>query len=301
VDEDVIYSKNRLGLRGDEFPANPEKHIIIFTVGGSTTECKLLSDQNTWTELLKNKLSSTCPQIWINNAGFDGHTTMGHLVLIRDHLVKLKPDYILLLTGANDIELGGYNLQERQVMKKIDFSSFRNFYLSVCNYSKAASLILNLYRYRLSSRKGLIHNESNVNAEVKNIPKEERMKRLNTQNKFLEAYRSRLNQLISLCRANHIKPILLTQPYLGGDCYDPATGKYLGDLRTGDYNTGSQAEVLEKYNDVVRDFSTKGILVIDLAKLIPKNSEYYYDFIHFTNKGSEEVANILYRQLKDSF
>jgi lysophospholipase L1-like esterase len=272
----------------------------VFTVGGSTTECKLLSNDDTWTELLKEKLKPNCSKIWMNNAGFDGHTTIGHLVLVKDYLVKLKPSSIIFLAGANDVELTGPREQERQNMKTVDFSSFRNFYLSLCNHSKAASLILNLYRYKLSSNKGLIHNESNLSAPIVRITKEQRIERLNRQQIYLDGYRSRLQLLMNMCSDNHIKPILLTQPYLGGETIDPATGKYLGNFQAGAYNTASQAEVLEKYNDVVREFQSQGIRVIDLAHMIPKNSIYYYDFIHFTNEGARQVSEILYRELKDS-
>jgi hypothetical protein len=300
VDENVTYSKNNIGFRGEAFPGQTNDRITIFTVGGSTTECKLLSDSNTWTALLNEKMKPTCPQIWMNNAGFDGHTTMGHIVLVKDYLLKLKPSYIIFLTGANDIELNGLNVQERQTMKTIDFSSFRNFYLSLCNHSKAASLILNIYRFKLSSNKGLIHNDSNLSAPIKKMTKEDRTERLNLQGKYLDGYRSRLDTLINLCVTNHIKPILLTQPYLGGETIDPETGKYLGDFKAGAFNTASQAEVLEKYNDVVREFQAKGIRVIDLARMLPKNSIYYYDFIHFTNEGAQKVSDILYAELRDS-
>jgi len=213
VDENVTYSRNNIGFRGEEYPTNPANRITLFTVGGSTTECKLLSDDDTWTELLKEKLKPNCSQIWMNNAGFDGHTTIGHLVLVKDYLLKLKPSSIIFLTGANDVELTGPMEQERQNMKTVDFSSFRNFYLSLCNHSKAASLILNLYRYKLSSNKGLIHNESNLSAPIVRITKEKRIERLNRQQIYLDGYKSRLQLLMNLCSDNHIKPILLTKPY----------------------------------------------------------------------------------------
>ena len=62
-------------------------------------------------------------------------------------------------------------------------------------------------------------------------------------------------------------------------------------------NSLLQEKILELYNDVIRSDSAR-ILVIDLARKMPKNSEYYYDFIHFTNKGAEKVADILASELK---
>jgi hypothetical protein len=37
----------------------------------------------------------------------------------------------------------------------------------------------------------------------------------------------------------------------------------------------------------------KNVAVIDLAKLLPKSSLYFYDRPHFTNAGTEKVAEII--------
>ena len=58
-----------------------------------------------------------------------------------------------------------------------------------------------------------------------------------------------------------------------------------------------QEKVLELYNDVLRSDSSR-IIVIDLARKMPKDSRYYYDFIHFTNEGAEKVAEILAGELQ---
>jgi hypothetical protein len=42
----------------------------------------------------------------------------------------------------------------------------------------------------------------------------------------------------------------------------------------------------------------KGVLVIDLAREMPKNSNYYYDLTHYTNTGAEKVADIISRDLQ---
>ena len=53
-------------------------------------------------------------------------------------------------------------------------------------------------------------------------------------------------------------------------------------------------EVLELYNDVVRQRGREaGVLVIDLAREMPKNSAYYYDLMHYTNAGAALVADIV--------
>ncbi len=64
-------------------------------------------------------------------------------------------------------------------------------------------------------------------------------------------------------------------------------------------NSALQEKILELYNDVLRNDSSR-ITVIDLARKMPKNSRYYYDFIHFTNEGAEKVAEILAEELQKS-
>ena len=54
---------------------------------------------------------------------------------------------------------------------------------------------------------------------------------------------------------------------------------------------------LELYNDVLRSYSNR-LPVIDLSREMPKNSKYYYDFIHFTNEGAQLVSKILFTHLE---
>lgn len=54
-------------------------------------------------------------------------------------------------------------------------------------------------------------------------------------------------------------------------------------------------EILQQYNQETKDIASKNnIPVIDLAELMPKNSLYYYDFIHYTNEGAAVVSQIIF-------
>ena len=58
-----------------------------------------------------------------------------------------------------------------------------------------------------------------------------------------------------------------------------------------------QEQVLEEYNNVVRLFQNQAA-VIDLSKLMPKNTAYFYDFIHYNKKGAVKVAELISPELK---
>jgi hypothetical protein len=56
------------------------------------------------------------------------------------------------------------------------------------------------------------------------------------------------------------------------------------------------------YNDVLRKIRSEyKVHVIDLARELPKSSKYFYDLYHYNNAGAEEVAKILYKELKPIF
>ena len=56
--------------------------------------------------------------------------------------------------------------------------------------------------------------------------------------------------------------------------------------------------VLEEYNDIVREVGrAEDVLVVDLARELPKSSRLFYDFVHFADEGAREVARITARAL----
>jgi hypothetical protein len=52
IDNKIIHTKNSLGFRGPDIPDNFSKYLSIIIVGGSTSECYYLSDNNDWPNVL---------------------------------------------------------------------------------------------------------------------------------------------------------------------------------------------------------------------------------------------------------
>ncbi len=299
LDDTIYYSRNAIGLRGEPWPANPENLITIITVGGSTTECKFLSDNKTWPELLKRDLKPDHPNIWLNNAGLDGHSTFGHLVLLKDYLIKLHPDYILFLTGVNDVELDQPADLDYQDIRGIHGHSIKYFLKSVINYTETGTLLLSLYRNYLAYRKGLIHKELDpTQLETGVTDSLTRKNKIALQRKYLNQYAGRLKELASESVDHGIKPVFITQPALFGNVLDSATGIYMGNRILDGYDCTTDWEVLQLYNEEVRNLRRDGIIVVDLAAAMPKNSKYFYDFMHYTNAGAEKLAAILADSLR---
>jgi lysophospholipase L1-like esterase len=52
------------------------------------------------------------------------------------------------------------------------------------------------------------------------------------------------------------------------------------------------------YNDATREVAKElNVPLVDLAREMPKSSRYYYDYIHFTEEGTQKVGEILANNL----
>lgn len=304
LDPVVVHQRNSLGFRGPEPPGNFPDWLTIVAVGGSTTECFDLAEDKTWPHVLAEKLTPGFKSAWVNNAGFCGYSTFGNIILVKDFMVKLKPKVLIFLVGINDIGVGEAREYDTR-LKTLNFRSLERMLASLANYSELAAASLNIYRYyfpksvmAVAARDmGEIDLKSYSNLEV-TIDRKQAIKQLH-QEKYLKPFGERIQELITLSREHGMEPVFLTQPVLYGPGVDDLTGINLAALRVAnDLNGDLGWEVLELYNDVVRQRGREaGVLVIDLAREMPKNSAYYYDLMHYTNAGAALVADIVAAQL----
>lgn len=301
LDKIVIHTKNSLGFRGEELPKNFENYLSIICVGGSTTEDSWLSDNKTWCSILSANLKNDFNNIWLNNAGFSGHSTFGHTILVNDYISKLKPKVVLFLVGFNDIGREEFIEKEEICFKGLYFDSIKGFLKSIANYSDVFALFLNFYRYEKARMLGvengyidLRKSESvELSEEFKNKIKNEH------KEKYLKSYEIRLKKLIETTKRNNIRPVLITEPVLYGNAIDDITNVDLSKIKIKDGNGELFGEIMELYNDITRQVGRdQKVFVIDLAKEMPKSSKYYYDFIHFSNEGATKAAEIIYKYLK---
>ena len=294
LDTLIINTRNSLGFRGQEPPADWKDHLTVITIGGSTTECHFLSDEHDWPYLLGQALSDSFRNCWLNNAGLDGHSTYGHMILLNDEVKRLRPKVVVFLTGINDVESDRPSFHDN-LNTRGAYSDFRHF---LFQNSEVLSLCLNLVRGWKAQRFNNTTNSMLVldSSRRQPLPDTVMEKRLALQVPFLESYRSRLGQLADTCLAWDILPVFMTQPNQFGYGRDSLTGTDLALYPVDARDTGLNGEliwkILERYNDVVRKMcAEKNLPLIDLGRSMPKNSLYFYDMSHFTNRGAEEVAS----------
>ena len=301
LDPTVVHTKNSLGFRGPEPPPPSESTITMVAVGGSTTECLYLSDGQSWPERVHDLLTSFGKNCWINNAGLDGHSTFGHLVLLDKVISTLKPDYVLFLVGVNDVGREDLPIYDKRLLIKPTWTN------ALTAYSELWATLMTLRRNVMSIQAGVRHTQINL-ADMPKLtltPEQCQQTVESHRAKCVSLYETRLTQLVNKSRAYGITPVLITQPALYGDGIDPTSQINLANLEVfsgsnGPMNGSLAWRVLELYNDVTRKVArSHQIFLIDLAFELPKDQRYFYDWLHFTPSGCEQIAQIVARHLND--
>jgi hypothetical protein len=307
--------QNSLGFRGADPPADFADRLTIVSVGGSTTRSAAQSDDRTWTALLGDAVANCFDRTWINNAGFEGHSSFAHIDLIRNYINKLHPKVVVLLIGANELLVDFLNAHDREAMPatasdhdglgqwrwqeyEADLEArfeglegrlhvkIRHFLNALATRSEVVDLGLTLSRSYRAWKGGL--NSANL-AEGNAVP-DDHEARLVVAREVQPEYAERLRLIIRLLRDAQTIPVLMTQPTVGGTGRDPTTGMELSRLWYG----RSFQQSFEIYNDTMRHVAqSENIHLIDLEHSMPKDTKYYLDPIHFSDAGTKKVAELV--------
>jgi lysophospholipase L1-like esterase len=93
------HHHNSDGFRGNEFARVKTKHRIA-CVGGSTTYCIGVGDDQTWPFYLDQLLQ---PDYEVLNFGIPGHSSAEHKKLLPQILARYSPDIVIFQMGLNDL------------------------------------------------------------------------------------------------------------------------------------------------------------------------------------------------------
>jgi hypothetical protein len=117
---------------------------------------------------------------------------------------------------------------------------------------------------------------------------------------ILDEFKMNLQTFSNICRARRITPVLMTQFNRYKTNPDPTV---MAAMRGFESDSGVPVsefiDLYAKFNEAIREVGKQnGVQVIDLANLIPQDSQYIYDVVHLNNKGSQLAAQIISNQLQ---
>lgn len=314
---------NEVGLRGDPWsPASTER---ILCVGGSTTECLYLDQPEAWPQLLQDHLG---PGTWVANAGHSGRHSRDHVVQLRHFLTRppgdaLGLDRVVILEGVNDLMLPlteprdydpGFLARddaEAQLLPRAfevlpaDLAPPRPFPKGTC-----------LYRFAIPRLRAALE-PVQVQDEAGSVYRTWRAHRADPGRLITELpdltaalgeYRRNLTEMVELCLAADLRPLLLTQPALWRTDNTPeeealfwmgGVGPYQKRPGQPYYDSAVLARGMEAYNRVTMEVATAlDVDALDLAARIPRTRACFYDDVHFTEEGARRVAEALAEALR---
>jgi hypothetical protein len=207
-----------------------------------------------------------------------------------------------MLIGLNDVARTSIGECDMETIRAgLSVSSPKAFLKSLSAYSEAAAAVVHVGRALGAHQEGLTHRQVDLPrlGDLEPMTAAERRVLDGLRGRPVDEYTGRVRRLVALTRANGIEPVLITQPLLVGEGTDDVTGVDLARVRTAPRQSGALYWArVELFNEGTRRVAREmDVLLVDLARRLPKSSRLFYDFTHFTPAGAEAVAAILFESL----
>jgi hypothetical protein len=296
----------RTDARGFMLPYNRHEKpdLTLVFLGGSTVACIYVEEENRFPYLVGNLLAQkTGKQITSINSGVGGNNSLHSLDILLNKIIPVRPDAVVMMHNINDLVALIYDQTywSRNPSRAaiVNFS----FYKNLTGLKAIATLARDVYipnlhaATRILSRKIFGKKVKDPDDEFAHI----RGQKLTVdQAHILDEFRMNLQTFINICRARRITPVLMTQFNRYKANPDP---KVLKAIQGFESDSGIPVrefiELYARFNQAIREVGQQnGVLVIDLAALIPQDKQYLYDVVHLKTEGSQLAAQLISEHLQ---
>jgi lysophospholipase L1-like esterase len=277
--------------------------ISIVFLGGSTTECAFVLPENRFPHLTARKLEDAL-SLKVNgiNAGLSGNNSMHALVLLLGKVIPLQPDFVVLMEAVNDI--GVLSAHHSYWVKEGSLRLIENERRSVGDAGRMLTQSLVPYTSQFlqdarRSARGLLRiGQAHAEAKAKGDAGSE----IQSRKAAARAYESSLKSFARTASAWGITPVLMTQVNVAPRSEAERGDTFLNRERLAGVVQRPEdfATVHEHFNAIAREVArSEGAVLIDLARARNWAFGDVYDAVHFTDRGSQQVAEIIAAALKD--
>jgi len=317
IEGDSRFRTSSLGLRARELEPADVRRVLC--LGGSTTECLYLDQDETWPARLEAAWNLAQPGVgtWVGNAGVSGRTTRDHVVVMR-YLPEEIPelDLLLLLPGANDLtlRLARDDAYDPRFLERPDAEvtllprAFEQlplrlqpapFYKRTATWRMARALKRRFFERRAQDSAGSSYVRWRANRRAATAWRDE----LPPLESALDEFERNLRTIADECRAHGIELVLLTQPAAWRADLPPGfePNLWMGWVGPSQevvgqpyYTPAALRRGLDRYNAATRAVAAElGLLLVDLAAEMDGDVRWFYDDVHFDEAGAERVAELL--------
>ena len=287
-------------LGSDETVQDSEVPIDVMFLGGSTTESMFVDEQFRFPDVVQRSLRDLIGAGDINvvNAGVGGNHTYHSLLNFLGKGLSNPPKVLVLMHAVNDVALlsktGSYH--DAPVTRRL---IQRDANGAVDDFS-IYSILRGVKDYLLSNTWTIVRGSSFVRDIIGNIKNDEwkGYRSVVTERIILDAlendYRANLESIVSIAKNNNVIPVLMTQ----FNRLEPNSSAYSQYVKQLTLEEEVFSRLYAHTNQIIRDVSEKNnVALIDLDKMIPKESKYIYDAVHLTKEGNLMVAEAVVNSL----
>ena len=321
-----VYKVNSMGVRAREWSSDRSSEYRVLVVGGSTTESVLVDQSRVWTALLETKLGNKIDgrQAWVGNIGRSGLNLRHHVLQVEHLLPVYDPDLVVLLAGVNDLtvrlmrdaEYDPHFLDDTANLPGVREQAFAVYPNDLPHGWPQDPWFKRTRLWRLvrSFKYQVLHRPIRQDSQGRTLQAwrhrratGRRSSRLPSLDTALEEYERNLGKILRTVRGHGASLLMMTQPVLWKAGLTEQEKKLLwlggvGDFRETPGSLYYTPEALElamnAYNERLLDVCRKlQVDCLDLAGLIPKTTDYFYDDCHFTDKSQVLMADAVARQL----
>lgn len=301
ITQDYLFRVDNNGFILPHNDYDDPDHKIVF-IGGSTTECMYVSENNRFPYLTGQLIEEkTNKRINSYNMGGSGNNTIHSLDILINKIMPMKPNIVVIMHTANDYAILAYDHTYWPI------GTTRSELITINDYFPKMPKETFIWHFKglfkttypnIYQRIFLLK-ERIFNPQIVSEPSDEwaghrHMIKNRDFDYMQKEFRWALQMLVIACKTHDIVPVLMTQANRYKENPDDFVFKSMSLM----LNAGITYETFKKeydtFNDIVRDVSkTNDIPIIDLAILVPQEKEYMYDALHFNDNGSKFVANII--------
>jgi lysophospholipase L1-like esterase len=306
--DSLVLKKYVLRIDQDGFIIPSKKYdnpdISMVFLGGSTTECRFMDEKQRFPyltgALLEKKLG-----IKINsyNAARSGNHSLHSIDILLNKVMPIKPQIVLMMENINDLVILLYEKSywshnsSRSVIIDMNDEIVSNF-VKIIRDRYIPNLAAEMHGLGKSIRSlwksrpqgGNLSDQRDEFAQVRG------KKLVINKSELTGQFEMNLQCLIYLCKARNIVPVLMTMASRLKETPD----KVIADgIREAGLDYVEFKGLFDAFNDAIRQKALENqVRLIDLAKGIPPEREYFYDVVHHNPKGSVKAAEIISEQLQ---
>ncbi|WP_176722507.1 SGNH/GDSL hydrolase family protein [Candidatus Thiosymbion oneisti] len=259
--------------------------LTIIFLGGSTTECLYVDENNRFPYLVGRLLEENGRKVNSFNSGVSGNNSMHSNNILLNKGIALDPDVAIMMHNVNDLNV---LLYEKNYWNENPNKSLMKVY----GFSSGIKAITRAALPRLYDKLVVLKMRFLVGDEFTHL----RGKQLTiNKHEILQQFERSLLNFINISRVHKIMPILMTQASRFKDRPDAViVNALMPKLNNVGIAYDEFKDLYDEMNDSIRKTGRiNKVQVIDLEKEVPQDNAYMYDFAHLNNNGSQYVAELI--------